>query len=40
MRGRVQFRAGPFQLSGVGWLLLLAAVALCCYGGVIVGGGQ
>lgn len=39
MRGRVNFRAGPFQLGGAGWLILLVLLGLCCYGYVIYRGG-
>lgn len=35
MRVRTQFRLGPFQLSGFGWIFVLAGLALvmfCCCG--------
>jgi len=34
MKARVQFRVGPFMLSGWGWLgvIALGVVVLCCCG--------
>jgi hypothetical protein len=34
MQGRVNFRVGPFQLQGAGWLILagILLIVCCCCG--------